>query len=59
MPSYGLLSQNIVSPINYGKVKNSDITIAIGLSNSYRNIGLTYLSNFNYCTRYIGLPIVQ
>ncbi len=35
------------------------IPIAIGLSNSYRNIGLTYLSDFNYRTSYIGLPIVR
>jgi hypothetical protein len=26
----------------------------IGLSNSYRNIGLTYISDFNYRTSYIG-----
>ncbi len=37
----------------------SDIPIAVGLSNSYRNIGLTYLSDFNYRTSYIGLPIVR
>ncbi len=36
-----------------------DIPIAIGLSNSYRNIGLTYLSDFNYLTSYIGLRIVR
>ncbi len=32
---------------------NSDIPIAIGLSYSYRNIGLTYLSDFNYRTSFI------
>ncbi len=39
--------------------QNSDIPIAFGLSNSYQIIGLTYLSDFNYLTSYIGLPIVQ
>ncbi len=38
---------------------NFDILIAIGLSNSYWNIGLTCLSNYNYQTIYIGLPIVR
>jgi hypothetical protein len=35
------------------------IPIAIGLSNKYRNIGLTYLSDLNYWTSNIGLPIVR
>ncbi len=39
--------------------KNSDIPLAIVLSNSYRNIGLILPSDFNYRTSYIGLPIVR
>jgi hypothetical protein len=33
--------------------------MTIGLSNSYRNTGLTYLSDFNYRTSWIGLPTVR
>jgi hypothetical protein len=40
-------------------VRNSDIPKAMGLSNSYRNIGLTYLSDFNYRTSNIGILIVR
>jgi hypothetical protein len=41
------------------KFRYSDIPISIGLSNIYRNIGLTYLSDFNYRTSINGLLIVQ
>jgi hypothetical protein len=48
--------QRLALPIEF---RYSNIPIAIGLSNSYRNIGLTYLSDFNYRTSYFGLPIVR
>ncbi len=41
------------------RIPNSDIPLAIGLSNSYRNIRLTYLSDFNYRTSWFGLPIIR
>ncbi len=44
----------------YAEVGASDrIQIAIGLSNNYLNIGLTFLSDFNYRTSNIGLLIVS
>jgi len=53
--SHGLFHfQRWALPIEF----RSDIPKAIGLSNSYQNIGLTYLSDFNYWTSDIGLPIV-
>ncbi len=43
----------------YAEVGTSDrIPIAFGLSNNYRNIGLTFLSDFNYRPSNIGLLIV-
>ncbi len=39
--------------------QNSDIPKAIGLRNSYRNIGLTYLSDFSYWKSQIGFSIVR
>ena len=48
-------NQRWALPIEF---RYSDILIPIGLSNSYQNIGLTYLSDFNYWTSDIGLPIV-
>ena len=49
-------NQRWALPIEF---RYSDILIPIGLSNSYQNIGLTYLSDFNYWTSYIGLLIVR